>query len=235
MKSWPELQRAGRSRVFAEVAKSGCRAASACRSDWRHQIQAGRSIRSVRLPRVDRTTEMTTIPPPPHIVIVGGGLAGLAVASSFGESRPAADAPREPAQARRSSELVSRSGDRGARGQLPARQYGLLHESRGLLPSGRDRHVVSTRARAGVSSIATEESRGFRAGWAPAPFHLAGSFLRAHFLSAREKLQLGVRPGAAGVLSRRATRRVVRELAGSARAKSPRHQAVLGDRCWFRR
>ncbi len=46
-------------------------------------------------------------PPPPHVVIVGGGLAGLAAASCAGRSRPADHAPREPPAAGRPRQLVS--------------------------------------------------------------------------------------------------------------------------------
>ncbi len=134
---------------------------------------------------------MATVPkpPPPHILIVGGGLAGLAAASrlvdrglriTILESRPRlggrASSFTDPA----SGELVDNCQHvsmacctnladfcrRVGIGDLFRREEELLF----LDPEGR----IST----------------FRAGWGPAPFHLTGSFLKARSLGLRDKLAI---------------------------------------------
>jgi squalene-associated FAD-dependent desaturase len=132
---------------------------------------------------------MTSIPPAPHIIIVGGGLAGLAVASSLVnrglvvtllESRP-------------------RLGGRASSFQDPATRE--LVDNCQHVSMACCTNLADFCRRVGINSMFRREQElvvldrngkvsRFRAGRVPAPFHLFGSFLRAPFLSVSEKLQL---------------------------------------------
>jgi squalene-associated FAD-dependent desaturase len=132
---------------------------------------------------------MTTVPPAPHVLIVGGGLAGLAVAASLVnrglrltllESRPRLGGRASSFQDPVSGELVDNCQhvSMACCTNLAdfCRRVGIAAMFR------RERELVLLDRNGKTSRI--------RAGRAPAPFHLAGSFLRAHFLSAREKVQM---------------------------------------------
>jgi squalene-associated FAD-dependent desaturase len=132
---------------------------------------------------------MTLIPPPPHVVIVGGGLAGLAVASSLVnrglrltllESRPRLGGRASSFQDPATCELVDNC----------------QHVSMACCTNLADfcRRVGIDRMFRRECELVLLDQRGrvsrFRAGRVPAPFHLVGSFLRAPFLTVSEKLQL---------------------------------------------
>jgi squalene-associated FAD-dependent desaturase len=132
---------------------------------------------------------MTTAPPAPHVLIVGGGLAGLAVAASLVnrglrltllESRPRLGGRASSFQDPATGELVDNCQhvSMACCTNLAdfCRRVGIDRMFR------REREMVLLDRKGRTSRI--------RAGRAPAPFHLAGSFLRAHFLSAWEKVQL---------------------------------------------
>jgi squalene-associated FAD-dependent desaturase len=139
-------------------------------------------------------------PPPPHVVVVGGGLAGLAAASSlvgFGlkitllESRPRLGG-------RASSFVDQASGEPVDNCQHVSmscctnladfcRRVGTAELFR------RDPRVLFLGPEGGLSEL--------RAGPWPAPLHLAGSFLRAKYLGAGDKLRVAY--GLACLLSTR--------------------------------
>ena len=143
------------------------------------------------IPQIPVTTPMPIIPKPPtpHVVIVGGGLAGLAVASclvnrglrlTLLESRPRLGGRASSFQDPVTDELVDNC----------------QHVSMGCCTN-----LADFCRRVGIDSLLRRERElvfldgdgrlsRFRAGPLPAPFHLAGSFLRARFLGFREKLQL---------------------------------------------
>ena len=128
-------------------------------------------------------------PPPPHIVIVGGGLAGLATASALVdrglritilESRP-------------------RLGGRASSFHDPA--TGELVDNCQHVSMACCTNLADFCRRVGIDSMLRRERElvfldpdgrisRFRAGVGPAPFHLAGSFLAARFLSAGDKLRV---------------------------------------------
>ena len=125
----------------------------------------------------------------PHIVIVGGGLAGLAVASSLVnrglrltllESRPRLGGRASSFQDPVTNELVDNCQhvSMGCCTNLAkfCRSVGIDAFFR------RERELV-------VLDRGGRVSR-FRAGFLPAPFHLTGSFLRARFLGVAEKIRL---------------------------------------------
>src|ERR1700677_3607642 len=134
-----------------------------------------------------------TIPLPkpaaPHIVIVGGGLAGLATASALVkrglpvkiiESRP-------------------RLGGRASSFSDPATDElvdNCQHVSMACCTNLADfcqRVGIDTMFRREPAMVfLSPEGRvsKFQAGPGPAPFHLAGSFLGANFLNTRDKLQV---------------------------------------------
>ncbi len=134
---------------------------------------------------------MQTIPKPPapHVVIVGGGLAGLAVTSclvnrglrlTLLESRP-------------------RLGGRASSFQDPATDE--LVDNCQHVSMACCTNLADFCRRVGIDTLLRRERElifldcdgkvsRFRAGLLPAPFHLAGSFLRARFLGVGEKLQL---------------------------------------------
>jgi squalene-associated FAD-dependent desaturase len=128
-------------------------------------------------------------PPAPHVVIVGGGLAGLAVASclvnrglrlTLLESRPRLGGRASSFQDPVTDELVDNC----------------QHVSMACCTN-----LADFCRRVGIDTLLRRERElvfldgdgrisRFQAGLLPAPFHLAGSFLRARFLGIREKVQL---------------------------------------------
>ncbi|MFI5456119.1 MAG: hydroxysqualene dehydroxylase HpnE [Isosphaerales bacterium] len=127
-------------------------------------------------------------PPPPHIVIVGGGLAGLAAASGLVdrglritllESRPRlggrASSFHDPA----TGELVDNCQHVSMACCTNLADFCRRVGIDGMLRRERELFFLSTNGKV---------SR-FQAGPWPAPFHLAGSFLRAKFLGAGDKMR----------------------------------------------
>jgi squalene-associated FAD-dependent desaturase len=128
-------------------------------------------------------------PLPPHIVIIGGGLAGLAAASALVdrglritilESRP-------------------RLGGRASSFHDPA--TGELVDNCQHVSMACCTNLADFCRRVGIDGMLRRETElvfldtkgqisRFRAGPGPAPFHLAGSFLRAKFLSPGDKVRV---------------------------------------------
>ncbi len=134
---------------------------------------------------------MTSIskPPPPHVVIVGGGLAGLAAASSLVdrglkitllESRPRLGGRASSFPDPATGDLVDNCQHVSMACCTNLADFCRRVSIDGMLR--RERELVFLSADGQVSR--------FRAGLWPAPFHLAGSFLRVNFLSARDKLRV---------------------------------------------
>ncbi|HWE37962.1 MAG TPA: hydroxysqualene dehydroxylase HpnE [Isosphaeraceae bacterium] len=135
---------------------------------------------------MSRTTHK---PPPPHVVIVGGGLAGLAAASALVdrglritliESRPRlggrASSFTDPVTGEQVDNCQHVSMSCCTNLADFCRRVGLSHLFR------RDPEVVFLSPEGRVSRL--------RAGLLPAPLHLAGSFLRAGYLTWREKARV---------------------------------------------
>src|SRR6516162_6743902 len=134
---------------------------------------------------------MTTVrkPPPPHVLIVGGGLAGLATAAALVgcglqitllESRPRLGG-------RASSFIDPVTGE-----QVDNCQHVSMACCTNLADFCR-RVGIDTlfRRDPGLVFLGPEgRISRFRAGRGPAPFHLARSLLAAGFLSARDKLRV---------------------------------------------
>jgi squalene-associated FAD-dependent desaturase len=128
-------------------------------------------------------------PPPPRVVIVGGGLAGLAAASalvdrglriSLFESRP-----RLGGRASSFNDPVTNEPVDNCQHVSLGCCTNLAHFCRQVGLDGllrREPELVFLAPDGRVSRL--------RAGRLPAPFHLAGSFLTAHFLSWPEKLRV---------------------------------------------
>src|SRR5271165_2171965 len=132
---------------------------------------------------------MIAKPPPPHVLIVGGGLAGLAAASCLVnrglritvlESRP-------------------RLGGRASSFEDPV--TGELIDNCQHVSMACCTNLADFCRRVGIDTMLRREPElifldregrvsRFRANAGPAPFHLARSFLRAHFLTVLDKVQL---------------------------------------------
>jgi squalene-associated FAD-dependent desaturase len=128
-------------------------------------------------------------PPPPHIVIVGGGLAGLAVASCLVD------------RGLRITILESRPRLGGRASSFPDPATGELVDNCQHVSMACCTNLADFCRRVGIHEMLRREPElvfldpdgkvsRFRAGFGPAPFHLAGSFLRAHFLKLRDKLSV---------------------------------------------
>jgi squalene-associated FAD-dependent desaturase len=139
--------------------------------------------------RSDHPSKPAAKPPPPHVVIVGGGLAGLAVASGLVdrglritllESRPRLGGRASSFQDPATGELVDNCQhvSMACCTNLAdfCRRVGIDRMLR------RERELVFLDEQGQVSR--------FKAGMGPAPFHLTGSFLRARFLNAGEKVRV---------------------------------------------
>src|SRR5580700_2184531 len=126
---------------------------------------------------------MTSIskPPPPHVVIVGGGLAGLAAASSLVD------------RGLKITLLESRPRLGGRASSFTDPSTGGLVDNCQHVSMACCTNLTDFCRRVGTSSLFRREptivflgpdgrpSR-LRAGYLPAPFHLAVSFLRANYL-----------------------------------------------------
>jgi squalene-associated FAD-dependent desaturase len=132
---------------------------------------------------------MTSVskPPPPHIVIVGGGLAGLAVASSLVD------------RGLRITLLESRPRLGGRASSFPDPVTGELVDNCQHISMACCTNLADFCRRVGIDAMFRREPElvflgpegaisRFRTGPGPAPFHLAGSFLSARFLGLRDKL-----------------------------------------------
>jgi squalene-associated FAD-dependent desaturase len=128
-------------------------------------------------------------PPPPHIVIVGGGLAGLAAASCLVD------------RGLRITILESRPRLGGRASSFPDPATGELVDNCQHLSMACCTNLADFCRRVGIGEMLRREPElvfldpegkvsRFRAGFGPAPFHLAGSFLRARFLKLRDKLSI---------------------------------------------
>src|SRR3954451_8739725 len=129
-------------------------------------------------------------PPPPHVVIVGGGLAGLAAASALVdrglritlfEGRPRlggrASSFNDPVTGEQVDNCQHVSMSCCTNLADFCRRVGLSDLFR------REPEVVFLDRKGRLSRL--------RAGIAPAPFHLAGSFALARYLGWRDKLESG--------------------------------------------
>ena len=182
----------GRSHFRSALAKGSRRAASAGRSLHLDAMPAEDSDpEHPTIQQVNHPTDMAIIPkpPPPHVVIVGGGLAGLAVASclvnrglrlTLLESRPRLGGRASSFQDPVTGELVDNC----------------QHVSMACCTNLADfcrRVGIDTMFRRERELVFLDRERqrlAIPSGPLPAPFHLAGSFLRARFLSVREKVRL---------------------------------------------
>jgi squalene-associated FAD-dependent desaturase len=128
-------------------------------------------------------------PPPPHIVIVGGGLAGLAVASCLVD------------RGLRISILESRPRLGGRASSFPDPATGELVDNCQHVSMACCTNLADFCRKVGIHEMLRREPElvflgpdgkvsRFRAGIGPAPFHLTGSFLKARFLKLRDKLSV---------------------------------------------
>src|SRR5262249_48602690 len=128
-------------------------------------------------------------PPPPHIVIVGGGLAGLAVASCLVD------------RGLRITILESRPRLGGRAGSFTDPATGELVDNCQHVSMACCTNLADFCARVGTRHLFRRETAivfvgpdgrvsRLEAGPLPAPFHLSGSFLRANYLSWSEKLRV---------------------------------------------
>ncbi len=128
-------------------------------------------------------------PPPPHIVIVGGGLAGLAVGSRLVD------------RGLRITILESRPRLGGRASSFPDPATGELVDNCQHVGMACCTNLADFCRRVGIGEMLRRETElvflgpdgrvsRFRAGRGPAPFHLAGSFLKARFLKLRDKLSI---------------------------------------------
>lgn len=128
-------------------------------------------------------------PPPPHIVIVGGGLAGLAAASCLVD------------RGLKITILESRPRLGGRASSFPDPATGELVDNCQHVSMACCTNLADFCRRVGIHEMLRREPElvflgpegkvsRFRAGIGPAPFHLTGSFLKAHFLGLRDKLSI---------------------------------------------
>jgi squalene-associated FAD-dependent desaturase len=126
---------------------------------------------------------------PERVLIIGGGLAGLAAATAL--------APR----GFRVTLLESRNRLGGRASSFTDAATGQLIDACQHVSMGCCTNLAHFFRTVGVAALLQPQSclyfmtpdrrvSRFRAGWAPAPIHLAGSFLRAHYLSLKEKLRI---------------------------------------------
>jgi squalene-associated FAD-dependent desaturase len=128
-------------------------------------------------------------PPLPHVVIVGGGLAGLAAASGLVdrglritllESRPRLGGRASSFQDPVTGELVDNCQHVSMACCTNLADFCRRVGIDGMLRRERELVFLDEQGR----------TSRWRAGLAPAPFHLCGSFLRAGFLSAGDKMRV---------------------------------------------
>ena len=128
------------------------------------------------------------------VLVIGGGLAGLACAVALAEAglqSPAFRKASAPGRARHVLYAARRQRSR----QLPARDARLLHEPRRFLPArgrGRRRSGSTTGC---ISRIAKATGRRYQASALPPPLHMAPSFLGFGALGLADKA--GIAQGAA--------------------------------------
>ncbi len=169
-------------------------------------------------------------PPPPHVVIVGGGLAGLAVASSLVN------------RGLRITILESRPRLGGRASSFPDPATGELVDNCQHVSMGCCTNLADFCRRVGLEGMMRRDEElfflsaegqvsRFRAGVGPAPLHLAGSLLRAQFLEQCRQgcdVAYGMAvSGAASATGRRANR--LRDWLLRHRQSVRSHQSVLGD------
>jgi squalene-associated FAD-dependent desaturase len=136
-------------------------------------------------------TKMPPIPnpTPPHVVIVGGGLAGLAVASVLVD------------RGLRITILESRPRLGGRASSFPDPVTGELVDNCQHVSMGCCTNLADFCRRVGIDAMLRREPElvflgpdggisRFRTGFGPAPFHLTGSFLSASFLGLRDKMRV---------------------------------------------
>jgi squalene-associated FAD-dependent desaturase len=128
-------------------------------------------------------------PPPPHVVIVGGGLAGLACAVGLvGRGLEITLLESRPRLGGRASSFTD-----PATGELVDNcQHVSMVCCTNLADFCRRVGIESMLRRDPEITFLSPEGKvsKFRGGLAPAPFHLTGSLLRLRFLSIREKLRV---------------------------------------------
>jgi squalene-associated FAD-dependent desaturase len=128
-------------------------------------------------------------PPPPEILIVGGGLAGLAVASCLVD------------RGLKVTILESRPRLGGRASSFPDPATGELVDNCQHVSMACCTNLADFCRRVGIDEMLRREPElvflgpdgkvsRFRAGFGPAPFHLTGSFLKARFLKLRDKLSV---------------------------------------------
>lgn len=128
-------------------------------------------------------------PPPPHVVIIGGGLAGLAAAVALvgRDLRVTLLESRPRLGGRASSFIDPATGEPVDNCQHVSMSCctNLADFCRRVGSQDQFRLVKAIRFLGPEGSLSD-----LRAGWLPAPFHLAGSFWRSRYLSFRQKREV---------------------------------------------